>query len=400
MARRGVRFKDNSWHYRIDCGKIGGKRKQIEVCGFKTEDEAWEARVAALAELKGTGVVPIQKRMTFSQVYDKFISDECSTTRADNTIKKYRSYFKNHCRDRFGPWKISDITAEQLEEAIRIWTGLYAYDTVDGMYRFLYGLFAFAQKRAYIKNNPMKDIRGPKRPRGRDEVRYLTRSELDKLKEAFKGSSQEIAFMLGLHLGVRISECYALRWSDIDWDAQTIKINKQLLDPNGRWVLSELKTRAGYRSIQFGEVLKDYLLRYRNEKRQAYEKIPEYRRVESNQILDARKKNDPTILEVTDFIIVKNNGERYSPSNVKSLSDRAKKCGINFHFHSLRHTHATYLATRFNPKYLMERLGHSKVETTLRYYIHVPSEIQAQIAKTTDELFGGLGGTSRTGESA
>ena len=78
----------------------------------------------------------------------------------------------------------------------------------------------------------------------------------------------------------------------------------------------------------------------------------------------------------------------YVTSSAKALKRLADRCGVSFKFHYLRHTHATYLATRFNPKYVMERLGHSKVETTMRYYIHIPSEMQVQAALAIDELFG------------
>jgi len=47
------------------------------------------------------------------------------------------------------------------------------------------------------------------------------------------------------------------------------------------------------------------------------------------------------------------------------------KLGIKeFHFHALRHTHATILATHMsNPAIVQKRLGHSDIETTMKYYV-------------------------------
>ena len=41
-----------------------------------------------------------------------------------------------------------------------------------------------------------------------------------------------------------------------------------------------------------------------------------------------------------------------------------------FHYHALRHTHATVLASHIsNPAIVQKRLGHSDIETTLKYYV-------------------------------
>lgn len=388
MPKGSVRYRDGSWHYRIDYGKIGGKRQQREICGFETEDAAKDALVLAQAEFLNLGIIPSHKKMTFEQIYKIFIEEECPTTRAYATIIKYKSIFLNHCLEYFGPHDINDISQIHIDKKIKLWAEIYSFDYANGMYHFLFAVFAFAQQRRYIKYNPMLDVNGPKRPRDYKEVRFLSMENLDILKEVYRGSTQEAAFMLGLHLGVRVSECYALRWSDIDWEKETIKIDKQLQRQNGKWVFTHPKTTESYRTIKFGETLKKYLLKYRSEKRQAYAALHPYKRTETNLILDVRTKNLPTLLKIDDFILVKDNGEMYRPSSSKMLCLLAKNSGIPFKFHYLRHTHATYLATQAQPQDIMKRLGHTKPETTMRYYIHVPSEREAQAAIAVDELFG------------
>lgn len=51
------------------------------------------------------------------------------------------------------------------------------------------------------------------------------------------------------------------------------------------------------------------------------------------------------------------------------------------HFHTLRHTHATYMLSHGTPvRVVSERLGHSKVATTLEIYAHVLPGADAQAA--------------------
>lgn len=49
--------------------------------------------------------------------------------------------------------------------------------------------------------------------------------QANKLLEAIHGEVLEPVIMLGLLFGMRRSEALGLRWSDIDWEKQTIVIS-------------------------------------------------------------------------------------------------------------------------------------------------------------------------------
>ena len=55
-----------------------------------------------------------------------------------------------------------------------------------------------------------------------------------------------------------------------------------------------------------------------------------------------------------------------------------KQLGLDdVRFHDLRHTHATVLLLqKVHPKVVQERLGHSKISTTLDLYSHVMPSMQ------------------------
>ena len=44
------------------------------------------------------------------------------------------------------------------------------------------------------------------------------------LSEYFKDTNAETAFMLGKYCGLRINECYGLKWCNVDFDNDIIKI--------------------------------------------------------------------------------------------------------------------------------------------------------------------------------
>ena len=80
----------------------------------------------------------------------------------------------------------------------------------------------------------------------------------------------------------------------------------------------------------------------------------------------------------------------YVTSSDKTLARICKKeAGFDFKFHYLRHTHATILASKgVNPRYVMERLGHGKIDVTLKYYTHITDEMHEQVAAIMDTVMG------------
>lgn len=74
---------------------------------------------------------------------------------------------------------------------------------------------------------------------------------------------------------------------------------------------------------------------------------------------------------------LKENGELLTTDSLKYLSRVVNyELGIDFKFHSLRHTHATILLEAgANIKDTQQRLGHSKLATTMDTYSHVTKKM-------------------------
>ena len=76
-------------------------------------------------------------------------------------------------------------------------------------------------------------------------------------------------------------ELLGLKWNDLDWIKQTLKIERQLLKPDGEGVkFSSPKTRYGKRSIALGvktvEILRKHYEQQQAEQRKAGEAWKEY----------------------------------------------------------------------------------------------------------------------------
>ena len=109
--------------------------------------------------------------------------------------------------------------------------------------------------------NKNTKIRMPKRKiDDDDEIVSFSAKEIQSLDEYFKGTNAETAYLLGRYCGLRINECYGLKWSDIDFDNDCIHIEQQMQYQDGLITLSPLKTKNARRTLYMNSKLKTYLL--------------------------------------------------------------------------------------------------------------------------------------------
>lgn len=379
-----VRKKGATWSFRIDLGKIDGKRKQIERSGFKTEREANAALSEVIHEYNKTGLFVENKKITFQEVFNEFIEHEAPNTRKFATIVRYKSLYNNHFQE-FAPKYLFQITEKSIQGFINSKCKTHSDEYVRSIYNFCLVLFNYAVTKKYLKLSPMLNVRPPQSYRAYGDIKIYTKDELAKMEERFKSTNLLTSFILGITLGIRVGECFAIRFSDINWEKETIKIDKQLQYQDKMWCLVYPKTVNAVRTIKLNKNLVNYL---RNLKKQYENDEIEYGfAYKVNTIMEKRGKSSNLIV-VDDFINIKPNGLMLTTDSQKVLARICKnELGIDFKFHNLRHSHATMLAEKgVNPKYVQERLGHGKLELTLRYYTHITDVMHEQVAEIVDSL--------------
>ena len=196
--------------------------------------------------------------------------------------------------------------------------------------------------------------------KGQKEIHIL--SSNDRLKfEKYLLQGQDTyktGILLSLYTGIRIGELCALRWEDIDLNAETVKINatlQRIQDFKGisgnktKTVITEPKTPSAKRTIP----LPDFIIK----KLKAI--VP--------------KNGSAFLLTGT---------ERFKePRTLTNIFKRIlKESGVpDINFHALRHTFTTRcIEAEFEPKALSEILGHSSVNTTLGIYTHPSLEYKRE----------------------
>lgn len=379
-----VRKRGTTWSYRIDFGKLDGKRKQIEKGGYKTKKEADKALADALYQINNFGEFVENQKITFSEVYDEFIATEAQATRAYATIKRYNSLYRNHYKEIFGGLFVYQISANKVNEFFNEKRLKYSDEYVKGLYKTLKVIISFAYKKKYVKKNIFDEVTAPPDPRHISDIRAYSREELRLMADRLKETNIKTSFYIALNTGLRESEVFGLRWQDIDFENKRIKVNKQLLFQDRKWCFCPLKTINAYRSVNITESFCNYLKKLKAEQEESKKLYGNgYKR---NFVTDRLERNKEKLLEISDFVNVKINGEMLSTNSIKFMSRIFKnELHIDFKFHNLRHTYATINAENgISPRYVQEMLGHSKFEFTLKYYTHITDKMSA-LARTALE---------------
>ena len=384
---KGVYQLDNGyWAYRFSIlinGKSKAQRRVKDENGkpFKTQKQAAKARVKAIIEEQTKAKLPQVKivRKTVEDIFNEYCENGRSG-KAYSTIKKQDSLWRNHIKQKFGRKYIDEIRISDIQDYLM---QLYydenrAYSYVESFLKMFYLIYGQAYSRGYIdidNYNKMcvnKDskIHMPKLKVDEDlDIVSFDSATIDRLDKYFKGTNAETAYMLGRYCGLRINECYGLKWSNVDFKKGTIIIDRQMQYQEGMIKLVSLKTRNAKRTIYMCSKLKRYLKKVYNQRTTDMIEFKEQREQNQTMIQDIDKGK----LSSLELVNCLPNGKIQTVNSMKFHSKTLQhEYNIKFKYHYLRHTYATNLAAMNTPEHLLcNQMGHSSVNVTHRYYIAI-----------------------------
>lgn len=139
-----------------------------------------------------------------------------------STLSDYRTTAARLARD-FGDSRLEDITPEAIER----WTaGLSVSSrTVQKYLVVMHGIFKRAMKVWGLPRNPAADVERP-RIRVSDDIDAFSPEEVHALVRAADSEQDAVLFLTAAFTGLRLGELLALRWSDIDFAAQVIRVRR------------------------------------------------------------------------------------------------------------------------------------------------------------------------------
>ena len=377
---------NGNWAYRfvalIDGKKISQKRTTDEFGNkFKTQKSAVKAREKALIAARSERLpllTPPSKR-TISEIYNEYC-EKGRLGKAYSTIRKQDSLWKNHLQERFGRRFIDDVTQTEVKDYL---SKLYyiqnlSFSYVESFLKMFYLIYGQAYNRNYISSdlynkmcrNKETKISMPKRKTDEDtDIVAFSQEETKKLDEHFKDSNSETAYLLGKYCGLRINECYGIKWKNVDFESGSILIDRQMQYQDGLIKLVPLKTHNAKRRVYMCRQLMEYLT-----------ELSARRATDAKRLGALRKQNETIIEDIdgkmissTDLVNSLSDGTIRTVNSMKYHSQTIKsKLGINFKYHYLRHTYGTRLAEMNTPTHLLcNQMGHASSKVTEMYYLAI-----------------------------
>jgi integrase len=347
-GKRGVVYYGTWWSGgRRVKRRIGSKRAAGASDGLTQVQAERELRRLIEREV----VRPRAERRTFEQAADAYVDHlEHVMERKRSTIQDYRGYLSRHLVPFFGDRAIDRVDTIAISQYLRRKRadGLSS-KTVQNHLNFLHGVFAFAVKRGWAPLNPVAHVDRPKRSRSpHTRVRFLQPHELDAMIRAVPddtlGPVERPLYLTAALTGARQGELLALRWADVDWVAQRLRIADNYT--RGRW--GTTKSHES-RSVPLADRVAREL-----------------------DLLSKRSRYRSD----TDLVFCHPlTGNVLDPSRLrKRFAEALESARVNkITFHELRHTFGTQMAAAGAPlRAIQEWMGHADAKTTEIYRHYAP----------------------------
>lgn len=277
------------------------------------------------------------------------------------TVDLYRWLLGKHIVPRLGGVQLGKLDTEM----IRVWrANLLAAGVSESVaakaYRLLRAVLMTAVDDGILVRNPCR-LRGagtenaPERP-------VLTVAQVYELADAMKDRRFRALVLLATFASLRWGEAVALRRSDIDLTARTVRVRRTLVERySGDYSFGPPKSRAGARTVNIPASVVGALR----------EHLTSYTGTDDDALAFPGAKGGPI--------------RRRNFNKMADWSAAVEAVGVpELHFHDLRHT-GNMLAARTGAglRDLMRRMGHDNVRAALIYQ-HATSDADRRIADALD----------------
>lgn len=298
------------------------------------------------------------KILTLRQYAEKTYLPAKEVACSGTTVASFRGNLRNYIYPALGDSKLPEITSGQITAMLRdIQAEGKAHQTVVKVYTVIRSLLKMAYMEDVIDRNPMDKVERPK-PR-KDEIKKsgeeaYTAEEVRYIMECLRKEplKWQTYLCLLIDTGIRRGEGCGLTWDNIDFDAGTVTIDKNV---------NYTKERGTYVDTP------------KNRRVRRFDVAPHVLSL-LRQMKEEQNRNGIQ----TNWVFTQNDsGEVMFPhSPNRYMTNFMKKYGIqHLHPHKLRHSFASIAITNgADVASVSEKLGHSDKAVTLRMYTHANEE--------------------------
>jgi len=316
----------------------------------KRTAEAWlrdvldQARDGRLPGMVRTG-------LSFAAASEEYLRWlEHDRERKPSTLRDYRSIIRAHLLPPFGDVRIEDLTYEGIEAwkaTLGAETGM-SNRTKLKILTILNGVMERARRTHRLPRNPVADVEKPAQ-RSSGDIDVFSLEEVLALVRAAASPQDAAIYLTAALTGLRRGELVALRWRDVDFPGDVIRVRASYSE-GGLSTPKSGKVRSVPMAPQVAQALAG--LAHRGE------------------------------LSTDDDLVFHGAGGGYLDASAlyRRYKHALDDAGLrSLRFHDLRHTFGTRMIAKASILQVKAWMGHADVATTMKYLHYAPRAEEARL---------------------
>lgn len=323
------------------------------------------------------------EKMTFEAFVEQwkknFADKELSETTYMSRINILSSHILPeiaHIRlDQFKPLVLADLLSNLTRKDGK--EGELAVATKIEVYKTLSSVFKHAVKWKVIKVNPMDGVSKPSDKQAAHKEEELNVYEPAEIQALFEAAENEplhwqLFITLALTAGLRRGELLGLEWDKVDKVTKCIDVTTTIVKGKAGPLIKQPKTKKSNRLVTLPDSTMEELDRYRK-----------------HWVKEKLLMGSAWTEQKREWIFCNENGTHFYPDTPSTWWKRfTERAGLRYiRLHDLRHTFATLqIARGVHAKVIAERLGHSKISTTMDTYGHLLRSADQDAASTLEGI--------------
>jgi integrase len=304
---------------------------------------------------------------------------------------RYGELMRCHVVPTIGERQLQQIQATEIDALYRKLEGRVSARTAYGVHTVLGACLGTAVRKGLLTANPLARVERIPSPGEADHGMVLDQDQLRALVEGFRGSVLFPIVCVAAFTGARRNEILALRWSDLEEKAKTLRIERAVEQVRGQpLALKAPKTGRGKRTIAIDDDLVALLVTEREKHLRLKAGVPDGVAVDLGLVKLPEGAlmfpNSPAPGE--DFSFIKLRDPIHFTQKFKH---RACKLGFpSLRFHDLRGTHETLQLDAGVPIHVVAaRCGHDPA-VLLRSYAKRTKKADTSAAAVIGALLKGV----------
>src|SRR5699024_6595321 len=251
LMRGHIAKKGNRYYIVVDIGD--DNRKQKWLSGFRTKKDAEAELPRILNELNdGTYVEPSKQK------YKNFIDDWHKNRKnkiSANTYDTYKHMINKHIKPKLGKFRLDKLNSLAIDNFYtELDTEGLSTATIKKIHSIVRASLEYAVQYQMIKRNPASVVKPPAVKH--KDITVWDEQDMIKFLDFVKEEWDYIIYHLALYTGMRKGEILGLKWSDIDFINNKIKVMRSY----SKTGFSEGKTNNARRVIDVDEETINYLI--------------------------------------------------------------------------------------------------------------------------------------------